>query len=76
MCLKRLIQITGKTIFFAEKFLKQKWDSNYAIPFSVLIITRLLVQSLSNVNSASYSTSYHRVVTDSEEAHHLNVCRN
>ncbi len=52
--MKRLIQITGKTVFFSEKFLK------------------LLVECLSNVNSACYCAAYHRVVTDSEEAHHLN----
>ena len=37
---------------------------------------RLLVQSESNVNGASYSTANHRVVTHTEEAHHLNVSRN
>ena len=36
----------------------------------------LLVKRSSNVNSASNCTTYHRVVTDAEESHHLNVCRN
>ena len=31
----------------------------------------LLVQSLSHINSTGNSTSYHRVVAYSEEAHHL-----
>lgn len=39
-------------------------------------IQRLLVQCLSNVNSASNCTTYHRVIADSEEAHHLHVGRN
>ena len=37
---------------------------------------KLFVKCSSNVNGASYSTTYHRVVTDSEESHHLNVCWN
>ncbi len=41
-----------------------------------LYIQGLLVECLSNVNGASYCAAYHRVVTDSEETHHLNVCRN
>ena len=36
----------------------------------------LLIKRSSNVNSASNSTTYHRVVTDAEESHYLNVCRN
>ena len=36
----------------------------------------LLVKCSSNVNGASNCTTYHRVVTDSEESHHLNVCWN
>ena len=42
----------------------------------VLRYTRLLVKRSSNVNRTSNSTTYHRVVTDAEESHHLNVCRN
>ena len=34
---------------------------------------RLLVECLSYVNGASYCATYHRVVTDTEEAHHLYV---
>ena len=36
----------------------------------------LLAECSSNVNGACNGATYHRVVTDSEEAHHLNVCRN
>ncbi len=36
----------------------------------------LLVESEVNVYCASYRATYHWVVTDTEEAHHLNVCRN
>ena len=36
----------------------------------------LLIQRSSNVNSACNCTTYHRVVTDAEESHHLNVCWN
>ena len=42
----------------------------------VLSNNELLVKCSSNVNSASNCTTYHRVVTDSEESHHLNVCWN
>ena len=38
--------------------------------------TNLFVERSSNVNSACNCTTYHRVVTDSEESHHLNVCWN
>ena len=37
---------------------------------------QLLIQRSSNVNSACNCTTYHRVVTDAEESHHLNVCWN
>ena len=43
---------------------------------AVLTGNLLLIQRSSNVNSASNCTTYHWVVTDSEESHHLNVCRN
>ena len=36
----------------------------------------LLIKCSSNVNGTCYSTTYHRVVTDAEESHHLNVCWN
>ena len=36
----------------------------------------LLIKCSSNVHGSSYSTTYHRVVTDAEESHHLNVSRN
>ena len=42
----------------------------------VLRYTRLLIQRSSNINSACNCTTYHRVVTDAEESHHLNVCWN
>ena len=42
----------------------------------VLRYTRLLIQRSSNVNGACNCTTYHRVVTDAEESHHLNVCWN
>ena len=53
-------------------------------PFAALRMTecaqddslQLFVKRSSNVNSASNCTTYHRVVTDSEESHHLNVCWN
>ena len=38
--------------------------------------TNLFVERSSNVNSACNCTTYHRVVTDAEESHHLNVCWN
>ncbi len=42
----------------------------------LLKLILLLVQSLSHVNSACYSATYHRVVTDTKESHHFNVSRN
>ena len=39
-------------------------------------VQELLVERLGNVNSAGNGATYHRVVSDSEEAHHLDVCRN
>ena len=38
--------------------------------------TNLFVERSSNVNSACNCATYHRVVTDAEESHHLNVCWN
>ena len=39
-------------------------------------MSKLLAKSQRYVYSASYCTTYHWVVTDTEEAHHLNVSRN
>ena len=36
----------------------------------------LLIQCQRYIHSASYGATYHWVVTNTEEAHHLNVCRN
>ena len=36
----------------------------------------LLIKCCRNVNGTSNCTTYHRVVTDAEESHHLNVCWN
>ncbi len=44
--------------------------------FIILIKYRLLIQSSSHVNRTSHCTSYHRVVTDTEESHHFHVSRN
>ena len=41
--------------------------------YKALAINQLLVECLSYVNGASYGATYHRVVTDTEEAHHLYV---
>ena len=38
--------------------------------------TNLLIKRSSNVNRTSNCTTYHWVVTDTEESHHLNVCWN
>ena len=43
--------------------------------YKALAINQLLVECLSYVNGASYCATYHRVVTDTEEAHHLYVSR-
>ena len=44
--------------------------------FIILIKCRLLIQSSSHVNRTSHCTSYHRVVTDTQESHHFYVSRN
>ena len=44
--------------------------------FKILEISRLLIQSLSNVNSTSYCTTYHWVITDTQEAYHFYMSRN
>ena len=44
--------------------------------FIILIKYRLLIQSSSYVNRTSHCTSYHRVVTDTQESHHFYVSRN
>ena len=44
--------------------------------FIYLIKYRLLAQSSSHVYRTSHCTSYHRVVTDTQEAHHFYVSRN
>ena len=44
--------------------------------FIILIKYRLLIQSSSNVNRTSHCTTYHRVVTDTQESHHFHVSRN
>ena len=43
--------------------------------YKALAINQLLVECLSYVNGASYGATYHGVVTDTEEAHHLYVSR-
>ena len=50
-----------------------QWDSSATLGMT---LTRLLVERSSNVNRTSNSTTNHRVVTDAEESHHLNVCWN
>ena len=44
--------------------------------FIILIKYKLLIQSSSNVNCTSNCTTYHRVVTDTQESHHFYVSRN
>ena len=46
------------------------------VSVNLLNFSRLLIKCSSNVNGASYSATYHRVVTDAEESHHLNVSWN
>ena len=44
--------------------------------FIILIKYRLLIQSSSHVNRTSHCTTYHRVVTNSQESHRFYVSRN
>ena len=50
--------------------MKRAFQSRKAL-FNLFEISKLLIQSLSNVNSTSYCTTYHRVVTDTKEIHHI-----
>jgi len=56
--------------------IKQRELSKRKALFNLFEISKLLIQSSCNVNSASYCTTYHRVVTDTQEAHHFYVSRN
>jgi hypothetical protein len=58
-----------------DNFRKESLPKRKAL-FKIFEISRLLIQSLSNVNRTSYCTTYHRVVTDTQEAHHFYVSRN
>ena len=59
---------------------KKRWPHrppfHYDYPDMSSGINLLLVECLSYVNGASYGATYHGVVTDAEEAHHLYVSRN
>ena len=62
-------------------FWPARWQTKKETPpkgclSKVLRFTRLLIKRSSHVNSASNCATYHRVVTDAEESHHLNVCWN
>ena len=55
---------------------KKPRDSQESRGFVISILCyRLLVQGGSYVYGASYGATYHGVVTDTEEAHHLYVGR-
>ena len=43
--------------------------------YCIYINNVLLAQGEGYVNGAGYCATYHWVVADAEEAHHLNVCR-
>ena len=63
-------------VFLAGFVADKKRDTPKGCLRKVLRYTRLLVKRSSNVNSASNCTTYHWVVTDAVESHHLNVCWN
>ena len=63
-------------VFMAGKIEDKKETPSKGCLRKVLRYTRLLIKCSSNVNSASNCTTNHRVVTDAEESHHLNVCWN
>ena len=41
--------------------------------FRINVFELLVIESQINVHGASYGATYHGVVTDAQEAHHLNV---
>ena len=59
----------------AERTIKKRHPRK-DVSVKLLSISGLLIKRSSNVNGTSNSTTYHWVVTDSEESHHLNVCWN
>ena len=67
VCLRSPAKIKG--IFLAGWFADKKETPSKGCLCKVLRYTRLLVKCSSNVNSACNCTTYHRVVTDSEESH-------
>ena len=63
-------------VFMAAERTDKKETPSKGCLRKVLRYTRLLIKRSSNVNRTSNCTTYHWVVTDSEESHHLNVCWN
>ncbi len=63
-------------LFYGREVENKKETPSKGCLRKVLRFTRLLIECSSNVNSTCYSTTYHWVVTDAEESHHLNVCWN
>ena len=53
----------------------KKRDTPNGVSLDIYSPNGLLAQCQCYVYSASYCTTYHWVVTDTEEAHHLNVSR-
>ena len=54
---------------------KKQRDTPHGVSLQLYSNKLLLAQSKCYVHSASNCTTYHWVVTNTEEAHHLNVCR-
>ena len=63
----------GSTVCPNKKPRDSQESRGFAV--SILVCYRLLVQGSSNIYGASYGATYHGVVTDTEEAHHLYVGR-
>ena len=63
-----------RDVFMDERIAQKKRHPRKDVSVKLLRINRLLIKCSSNVNGASNCTTYHWVVTDAEESHHLNVC--
>ena len=57
------MQVAGGSFFIASNI-------------QLACLSLLLVQSQVNIHGASYRATYHGVVANTQEAHHLNVSRN
>ncbi len=72
---KRHVRIMNRTLFYTITNSTATHNRCHCLGINEQTKRLLLVKEEVCLYSTSYSTSNHRVVTDSEESHHLNMCR-